>query len=167
MLTWLRRGLILAPACLFLLPEPAIADRAAEHVSEKDYFGELPVVLSVSRLAQPLNEVPGAVTVIDRELIRRSGAREVAELLRLVPGFLLTYRNGANPLASYHAGMDVYGSRMQVYVDGRSLYSSSTWAIPTSLCAASSSRTSIGSRSCAGRIPLPMGQMPFSAWSIS
>ena len=39
MLTWLRRGLILAPACLFLLPEPAIADRAAEHVSEKDYFG--------------------------------------------------------------------------------------------------------------------------------
>lgn len=124
MLTWLRRGLILAPVCLFLLPEPAIADRAAEHVSEKDYFGELPVVLSVSRLAQPLNEVPGAVTVIDRELIRRSGAREVAELLRLVPGFLLTYRNGANPLASYHAGMDVYGSRMQVYVDGRSLYSS-------------------------------------------
>lgn len=96
----------------------------AEGVSEQDYFGELPVVLSVSRLAQPLNEVPGAVTVIDRELIRRSGARDLAEVLRLVPGFLLTYRSGANPQASYHAGMDVYGSRMQVYVDGRSLYSS-------------------------------------------
>jgi iron complex outermembrane receptor protein len=95
-----------------------------EGVSERDYFAELPVVLSVSRLAQPLNEVPGAVTVIDRDLIRRSGARELAEVLRLVPGFLLTYRNGANPQAAYHAGMDVYGSRMQVYVDGRSLYSS-------------------------------------------
>ncbi|MBI3095486.1 MAG: TonB-dependent receptor [Rhodocyclales bacterium] len=96
----------------------------AQEVSEKDYFDELPVVLSVSRLAQPLNEVPGSVTVIDRDTIRRSGAREVAEVLRLVPGFLFTSRNGANPQASYHSGMDVFGSRMQVYVDGRSLYSS-------------------------------------------
>ncbi|KAF0166645.1 MAG: iron complex outermembrane recepter protein [Rhodocyclaceae bacterium] len=108
------------PFLLALLIAPA----AAQEVSEKDYFGDLPVVLSVSRLAQPLDETPGAVTVIDRELIRRSGAREVAEVLRLVPGFLLTYRNGANPQASYHAGMDTYGSRMQVYVDGRSIYSS-------------------------------------------
>ncbi|OHC67274.1 MAG: hypothetical protein A3H93_14810 [Rhodocyclales bacterium RIFCSPLOWO2_02_FULL_63_24] len=96
----------------------------AQEVSEQDYFGDLPVVLSVSRLAQPLSEVPGAVTIIDRELIRRSGAREVGEVLRLVPGFLFTARNGANPQASYHSGMDVYGARMQVYVDGRSLYSS-------------------------------------------
>ncbi|MCK9387100.1 MAG: TonB-dependent receptor [Sulfuritalea sp.] len=105
---------------LVVLAAPAMA----QEVSEKDYFADLPVVLSVSRLAQPLNEVPGAVTVIDRELIRRSGAREVAEVLRLVPGFLFTARNGANPQAAYHSGMDTYGARMQVYVDGRSLYSS-------------------------------------------
>lgn len=111
----------------YLLPLLAglwLAPAAAQEVSEKDYFGDLPVVLSVSRLAQPLKEVPGSVTVIDRDLIRRSGAREVAEVLRLVPGFLFTARNGANPQASYHSGMDVFGSRMQVYVDGRSLYSS-------------------------------------------
>ena len=118
-----RRLILIAGAGL--LPLLAVAQgRSPTEVSEQDYFGDLPVVLSVSRLAQPLDEVPGAVTVLDRELIRRSGARDVAEVLRLVPGFLLTYRNGANPLASYHAGMDVYGSRMQVYVDGRSLYSS-------------------------------------------
>ena len=108
------------PLLLAVLPQLAIA----QDVSEKDFFGDLPVVLSVSRLEQPLNEVPGSVTVIDRELIRRSGAREVAEVLRLVPGFVFTSRNGANPQAAYHSGMDVYGSRMQVYVDGRSLYSS-------------------------------------------
>jgi iron complex outermembrane receptor protein len=124
MLSLARRSLALAPACLALVATQAVADHAPEHVSEKEYFADLPVVLSVSRLAQPLNEVPGAVTVIDRELIRRSGAREVAEVLRLVPGFLFTSRNGANPQAAYHSGMDVYGSRMQVYVDGRSLYSS-------------------------------------------
>jgi iron complex outermembrane receptor protein len=121
-LVWHR--LVLVPACLALIAMPVAADHTADHVSEQDYFAELPVVLSVSRLAQPLNEVPGSVTVIDRDLIRRSGAREVAEVLRLVPGFLFTSRNGANPLAAYHSGMDVYGSRMQVYVDGRSLYSS-------------------------------------------
>ncbi len=116
-----------ALACLACcwLAAPAVAEGPApRQVSEQDYFDELPVVLSVSRLAQPLNEVPGAVTVIDRELIRRSGAREVAEVLRLVPGFLLTRRNGANPLATYHGALDVYGARMQVYVDGRSIYSS-------------------------------------------
>jgi iron complex outermembrane receptor protein len=48
----------------------------------------------------------------------------VAEVLRLVPGFLFTRRNGANPLAAYHSSLDLYGARMQVYVDGRSVYSS-------------------------------------------
>jgi iron complex outermembrane receptor protein len=112
-----QRALPLVLACV---GGPAMA----QQVSEKDYFDELPVVLSVSRLAQPLRDVPGSVTVIDRDFIRRSGAREVADLLRLVPGFLYTASNGANPQASYHSGMDTYGARMQVYVDGRSLYSS-------------------------------------------
>lgn len=112
-------------ACCGLLAAPAAAEEAgARQISEQDFFGELPVVLSVTRLAQPLDEVPGSVTVIDRELIRRSGARDVAEVLRLVPGFFLNYRNGALPQAVYHSGMDTYGARMQVYVDGRSVYSS-------------------------------------------
>ena len=102
----------------------ALAPAAAQEVSEHDYFGDLPVVLSVTRLAQPLNETPGAVTVLDAETIRRSGAREVAELLRLVPGFLVTRRNGGSTVAGYHAALDSYGARMQVYVDGRSVYSS-------------------------------------------
>ena len=108
------------PVLLALLAMPA----TAQEVSEHDYFSDLPVVLSVSRLAQPLNEVPGAVTIIDADTIRRSGAREVAELLSLVPGFLVTRRNGGSTIAAYHAALDVYGARMQVYVDGRSLFSS-------------------------------------------
>ena len=111
---------IALPALLTLPAAPV----AAQEVSEHDYFADLPVVLSVTRLAQPLNETPGAVTVIDADTIRRSGAREVAELLRLVPGFLVTRRNGGSTVAGYHAALDTYGARMQVYVDGRSVYSS-------------------------------------------
>ena len=111
-------------AGLFLATIPALANDTVALLSEQDYFADLPVVLSVSRLAQPLNETPGAVTIIDAETIRRSGAREVAELLRLVPGFLVTRRNGGSTVAGYHSALDIYGARMQVYVDGRSVYSS-------------------------------------------
>ncbi|MDZ7656475.1 MAG: TonB-dependent receptor [Sulfurimicrobium sp.] len=97
---------------------------AGPSLSEGDYFTDLPVVLSVSRLAQPLSDTPGAVTIIDRETIRRSGAREVADLLRLVPGFIVSHaQGGARPIASYHADYDAITRHLQVFVDGRSVYS--------------------------------------------
>jgi iron complex outermembrane receptor protein len=92
-------------------------------LSEKDFLGEVPIVLSVSRLPQPLNEAPGAVTIIDRELIHRSGAREIADVLRLVPGFQTTQARGGNPIAAYHGAFFDLASRVQVLVDGRSVYS--------------------------------------------
>ena len=84
----------------------------------------MPIVLSVSRLPQRLDETPGAVTLLDRDMIRLSGARDVADLLRLVPGFQTStsFETGA-PLASYHGGFDGYSARIQVLVDGRSVYS--------------------------------------------
>lgn len=93
-------------------------------LSEKDFLGDVPIVLSVSRLPQRLDDTPGAVTLIDRNMIRRSGARDVADLLRLVPGFQssTSFETGA-PLVSYHGGFDGYSGRLQVLVDGRSVYS--------------------------------------------
>lgn len=111
-----------------LLPVPALllfgsGSGVAAEISEKDYFTELPEVLTVTRLAQPLSETPGAVTIIDRETIRRSGARELVDVLRLVPGYLVGGYNGANPTAAYHAPLDDYGARNLVMIDGRSVYS--------------------------------------------
>jgi iron complex outermembrane receptor protein len=106
----------------------ATASAVPDGVSENDYFSELPVVLSVSRLAQPLDEAPGAVTVIDREMIRLSGARHVTELLRFVPGFQVSDSfDSMAPLASYHGGFNSFPNQMQVLIDGRSAYS--TYAI--------------------------------------
>jgi iron complex outermembrane recepter protein len=96
---------------------------SAAELSEQDYFSELPTVLTVSRLAQPLGETPGAVTIIDRDTIRRSGARELVDVLRLVPGYIVGGWNGANPLAAYHAPIDDKGSRNLVLIDGRPVYS--------------------------------------------
>lgn len=97
----------------------------ASDLDESDYFTDLPVVLSVTRLAQPLSDTPGAVTVIDREMIRRSGARDIPELLRLVPGFIVSHKEGGpRPFASYHADYDDVSRHLQVFIDERSVYSS-------------------------------------------
>jgi len=109
---------------LFLLAFVSAGVRA-EAPTEADFFTELPTVLTVTRLAQPLADTPGAVTIIDRETIRRSGAREITELLRLAPGFILYhYASGARPMASYHATYDDIPRHLQVMIDGRSVYSS-------------------------------------------
>jgi iron complex outermembrane recepter protein len=102
----------------------ASSQTSASALSERDYLGDVPVVLSVSRLAQPVDEAPGAVTVLDREFIRMSGARDVTDLLRMVPGFQTTtsFESDA-PLASYHGRSDDWANRIQVLVDGRSVYS--------------------------------------------
>lgn len=99
---------------------PAASARGA---SEVDFFTELPVVLSVSRLAQPVREAPGAVTVIDAEMIRQSGARSLAELLRLVPGFLVAENAFGAPTAVYHGLTTDTAGSMQVLIDGRTQYS--------------------------------------------
>ncbi|MBV5297152.1 MAG: TonB-dependent receptor [Rhodoferax sp.] len=93
-------------------------------LSEKDFLSDMPIVLSVSRLPQRLDETPGAVTVLDRDTIRRSGARDVADLLRLVPGFQVStaFENVA-PLVSYHGAFDSYSNRLELLIDGRSAYS--------------------------------------------
>jgi len=95
--------------------------------AEPDFFSDQPPqqVLSVTRLAQPLADAPGAVTVLDRQTLRRSGARTVTEALRLVPGYMVAGYNGANLMAAYHAPLDEYGVRSLILVDGRSLYSPS------------------------------------------
>ena len=105
------------------LAPPVAAETLAE-LSEKDYLEEVPIVLSVSRLPQRLDETPGAVTLLDRQMIRMSGARDVADLLRLVPGFRVSSSfESTAPQASYHGDYGVYSNRLQVMVDGRSVYS--------------------------------------------
>ena len=97
---------------------------AASALSERDFLAPMPIVLSVSRLAQRLDETPGAMTILDRDFIRMTGARDVVDVLRLVPGFqtTTTFENDA-PMAFYHGRTTDIANRIQVLVDGRSVYS--------------------------------------------
>ena len=100
---------------------PAVAAQAAE---EDTFFSELPVIASVSRLPQQARDLPTSVTVLDREAIKASGARDISDLLRMVPGFQ-TFAHTTDPTrVSYHGLTDDdFSPRVQVLLDGRSLYS--------------------------------------------
>jgi iron complex outermembrane receptor protein len=96
--------------------------------TEGAYLDEIPVVLSVSRLSQRVDEAPAAVTIIDRQMIKDSGAWDLSEVMRLVPGMFVAYHAArfysTDSIVSYHGLMsETMSHRMQVLVDGRSVYS--------------------------------------------
>jgi iron complex outermembrane receptor protein len=62
------------------------------------------------------------MTVLDSELIHASGARDIPELLRLVPGMMIGYGAGNQPTVNYHGSNVNDARRMQVLIDGRSVY---------------------------------------------
>jgi iron complex outermembrane receptor protein len=108
----------LLPAAVFLV-SPALASDPASHPFSND---EVPTVLTATRLQQSLFDVPAAVTVIDRQMIEQSGMRELPELLRLVPGMVVGYDSGSEAFVSFHGTSADLARRMQVLVDGRSIY---------------------------------------------
>lgn len=81
-----------------------------------------PVVLTPARLRQPQSQAPASVTVIDRELIEASGAREIYQLMQLVPGMAALKVDGNIPTVSYHGTQARDVRRMLVMIDGRSQY---------------------------------------------
>jgi iron complex outermembrane receptor protein len=107
-------------------------------MTEAEFFSAQPVVLSASRLAQPVNRAPAAVTVITREMIEASGFRHLVDVLRLVPGFVVGWSGGNTPAATHLGLSDAFPHWMQVMVDGRSVYNpvfgQTTWrALPIML----------------------------------
>lgn len=98
------------------------AETEAEAVSEHAYLQDFPVVLSASRLSQPLSEAPNAMTVIDRSMIKASGFRTISDVFRLVPGMYVGSLSGHTPVVGYHGSTEEFSRRMQVLIDGRSVY---------------------------------------------
>ncbi|WP_248280458.1 TonB-dependent receptor plug domain-containing protein [Aromatoleum aromaticum] len=91
------------------------------------YFEELPHVLSASRLPQPLHEAPGAVTVIDHELLTATGYRDLARVFRLVPGMQIGQERGHAQWVTYHGLSNDFPTEMQVLIDGRSVITPSAF----------------------------------------
>lgn len=80
------------------------------------------VVSTVSRQKSTVGKSPAAVFVITNEMIRRSGARSVPEVLRMAPG-VQVHRIDANKWAvSIRGFADRFANKLLVQIDGRSVY---------------------------------------------
>ena len=83
----------------------------------------IPHVLTPARLHQSTAEVPGSVTVLDADFIRRTGIKRISELLRYVPGMLVAYDIRDNSdVVVYHGGLSILPKSFQVLIDGRAQY---------------------------------------------
>lgn len=91
--------------------------------------GDLPIVLTPSRLPQRIDESPSTVTVIDQAMIEASGARRLAEVFRLVPGFHVGYKYNNQPTVAYHGLTDEFARRLLLLIDGQRIFQFSRGAI--------------------------------------
>jgi iron complex outermembrane receptor protein len=80
-------------------------------------------VTSVSKKEQKLSHVAAAIFVITQEDIRRSGATNIPDLLRMVPGMDVAQINGSTWAVGARGFNQQYENKLLVMVDGRSVYS--------------------------------------------
>ncbi|TPE54524.1 TonB-dependent receptor [Maribrevibacterium harenarium] len=95
---------------------------------------DIPMVVTPAKLSQPRVEVSSTISVLDSEFIRRSNAQTVEELLQYVPGFIVgPYDSSSSKVVAYHGTQLDRFRRMQVLINGRSVYSSAyagvNWAM--------------------------------------
>lgn len=119
-----KRGRVLAALCMCLIHiRVAAGAEPGPFITEQELLADLPLVITASRLLQSPSRAPASVTVIDRRMIEASTALEIPDLLRLVPGFQVGYVNGNIMSVTYHGHEDAWSNRLQVLIDGRSVYS--------------------------------------------
>jgi iron complex outermembrane recepter protein len=79
-------------------------------------------VTSVSKKEQKLSRAAAAVYVITAEDIRRSGATNIPDLLRLVPGVSVARLTGSSWAISIRGFADRFANKVLVLIDGRAVY---------------------------------------------
>jgi iron complex outermembrane recepter protein len=82
-------------------------------------------VTSASKKEQKLSQVPGAIFVITTEDIRRSGATNIPDLLRMVPGLEVAQINPSTWAISARGFNGEYSDKLLVLIDGRTVYTPS------------------------------------------
>ena len=90
--------------------------------SETDLFSDIPEIVSATRISQDISEVPVSTTVITQELIQASGAIDIADLFKLVPGFQVYTPNANKYAVTYHGASGEFPNNLDVRINGRPVY---------------------------------------------
>jgi iron complex outermembrane receptor protein len=107
-------AVLLTPASAQQRPED-LGDRSLEDLMNIE-------VTSVSRKDQKLSQVASAIFVITQEDIRRSGATNIPDLLRMVPGMDVGQINSNTWAISARGFNHELADKLLVLIDGRTVY---------------------------------------------
>src|ERR1700722_15439551 len=86
-------------------------------------------VTSASKKEQKISQVAAAIFVVTQEDIRNSGANNVPDLLRMVPGLDVAQINASNWAISARGLNSEFANELLVLVDGRSVYTPLTGGV--------------------------------------
>ncbi len=94
----------------------------APELSETHWTADIPKVVYATRQKQDVTSAPSSVTIITRDMIDALGALNIAEIMRLAPGFQVFYSNGSTFGVTPHGFSGRHPKRLEVKVNGRSVY---------------------------------------------
>jgi len=107
-----------------LLSTGALGGERAVDLTDLDLERLMQVrIISASKREQQLLRTPAAAFVISQEDIRRSGARSIPDLLRMVPGIQVARINSSEWAVSARWFNHRFANKLLVLVDGRTVYS--------------------------------------------
>ncbi|MBN2233087.1 MAG: TonB-dependent receptor [Deltaproteobacteria bacterium] len=112
--------LLILLALLLDLPPAHAVDTAAELLAEDRemlglFYGSTDLA---TKTALPLRESPTPVTVITRREMIQMGARDLRDVLRLVPGFHVTFEYNGYPVVGGRGTRNNGSEKIKFYVDG-------------------------------------------------
>lgn len=100
---------------LFCIASPSLASDLDLLGSDE---GDIPMVLTPTRLRQSLVDVPNSVTILTAKMMKQFGITSIPEALRLVPGMAVTQMTGHDYRINYHGTHVLVPRRMNILVDG-------------------------------------------------
>jgi iron complex outermembrane receptor protein len=109
-----------------LIPSLVMASSPSQTLSELDFDELMQLkITSASKKSEKLSETAAAVYVVTEDEIRRSGATNIPEALRLVPGVDVAQIDPNKWAVSIRGFTGRYANKLLVLIDGRSVYTPS------------------------------------------
>ena len=119
-----KRALIVAGIALLAWPAVPACSAQAPDLTQKSLEDLMNIeVTSVSKKEQKTSEVAAAIFVISRDDIRHSGAQNIPDLLRMVPGLDVAQIDAGKWAISSRGFNGQYSNKLLVLMDGRTVYS--------------------------------------------
>lgn len=118
---YLARYTLILGCCVFAMP--ALSSLTfGDDEGLAGWDEDVPMVLTPTRLKQSEFDAPASVSVITSDTIRHLQIKSVPEALRYASGMVVDYASGNAPRINYHGTNGLVPRRMQVLLDGISVY---------------------------------------------